>query len=125
MAEPVASAAAGGASLAVLFVSILGPTAGPHVLIVAAAITGAMWPLSAASTDSWLDGLWLLLRCTLTALVLTSVAATVLERKWGLPVSEALAPVALVIGAMGNGWRSVALAVSQFAAAVVSRGGRQ
>lgn len=125
MAEPVASAAAGGASLAVLFVSILGPTAGPHVLIVAAAITGAMWPLSAANTDGWADGLWLLLRCTLTALVLTSLAAGVLEQQWGVPVSEGLAPVALVIGAMGNGWRSVAAAFGQFAAAVVGRGGRQ
>lgn len=124
MAEPVASAA-GGASLAVLFVSILGPTAGPHVLIVAAAITGAMWPLSAANTDGWVDGLWLLLRCTLTALVLTGLAASVLEREWGVPVSEVLAPVALVIGAMGNGWRSVAFAVSQFAAAFVGRGGRE
>lgn len=124
MAEPVASAA-GGASLAVLFVSILGPTAGPQVLIVAAAVTGAMWPLSAADTDNWIDGLWLLLRCTLTALVLTGLAAGVLERQWGVPVSEGLAPVALVIGAMGNGWRSVASAVSQFAAAFVGRGGRE
>lgn len=124
MAEPIASAA-GGASLAVLFVSILGPTAGPQVLIVAAAITGAMWPLSAADTDNWADGLKLLLRCTLTALVLTGLAAGVLERQWGVPVSEGLAPVALVIGAMGNGWRSVASAVSQFAAAFFSRGGRQ
>lgn len=124
MAEPIASAA-GGASLAVLFVSILGPTAGPQVLIVAAAITGAMWPLSAAETNSWLDGLWLLLRCTLTALVLTGLAAGVLERQWGVPVSEGLAPVALLIGAMGNGWRSVAAAVAQFAAAFAGRGGRE
>ncbi|KAB2965830.1 hypothetical protein [Zoogloea sp.] len=124
MAEPIASAA-GGASLAVLFVSILGPTAGPQVLIVAAAITGAMWPLSAAETNSWLDGLWLLLRCTLTALVLTGLAAGVLERQWGVPVSEGLAPVALLIGAMGNGWRSVAAAVTQFAAAFAGRGGRE
>lgn len=124
MAEPIASAA-GGASLAVLFVSILGPTAGPQVLIVAAAVTGAMWPLSAADTDNWIDGLWLLLRCTLTALVLTGLAAGVLERQWDVPVSEGLAPVALVIGAMGNGWRSVASAVGQFAAAFVGRGGRE
>ena len=36
--------AAGGASLTVIFVALLGPMAGPYVLIVFAAVAGAMWP---------------------------------------------------------------------------------
>jgi len=44
---------------------------------------------------------------TATALVLTSVLAGIVERTWGLPISEGLAPVALIVGAMGNGWRPI------------------
>lgn len=106
MAEPTTTTA-GTISLTVLFVALLGPMAGPYVLIAAAAVAGSMWPLSAARTATRADGAWLLLRCTCTALVLTSVVAGIVERTWGLPVSEGLAPVALVIGAMGNGWRPV------------------
>jgi len=107
MAEPTTTAAAGVTSLAVLFASLLGPDYGPYVLITLSAISGALWPLSDARTDSRLAGAWLLLRCTATALVLTSVVAGLLEKTWGLPISEGLAPVALLIGAMGNGWRPV------------------
>ena len=117
--------AAGGASLTVIFVALLGPMAGPYVLIVFAAVAGAMWPLSAARTDTRWQGFWLLLRCTATALVLTSVIAGLIERMWGLPVSEGLAPVALVIGAMGNGWRPVFVAVGAIVQGVVAKGGRQ
>lgn len=106
MLEPTATTA-GGVSLTVLFVAILGPMAGPYVLIALSAVAGAMWPLSAARTESRRAGAWLLVRCTATALVLTSVLAGIVEKTWGLPVSEGLAPVALVIGAMGNGWRPV------------------
>lgn len=106
MAEPAVTTA-GGVSLTVLFVALLGPMAGPYVLIALSAVAGSMWPLSAAKTASRTEGAWLLLRCTLTALVFTSVIAGIVERTWGLPVSEGLAPVALVIGAMGNGWRPV------------------
>lgn len=102
MAEPTVTTASG-VSLTVLFVALLGPMAGPYVLIALSAVAGAMWPLSAARTESRIAGAWLLLRCTATALVLTSVLAGIVERTWGLPISEGLAPVALIIGAMGNG----------------------
>lgn len=117
--------AAGGASLTVIFVALLGPMAGPYVLIVFAAVAGAMWPLSAARTDTRWQGFWLLLRCTATALVLTSVISGVVEWLWGLPVSEGLAPVALVIGAMGNGWRPVFISLAAIVQGVIDKGGRQ
>lgn len=111
MAEPTVTTA-GGISLTVLFVALLGPMAGPYVLIALSAVAGSMWPLSAARTASRREGAWLLVRCTLTALVLTSVIAGIVERMWGIPLSEGLAPVALFIGAMGNGWRPVFVGVA-------------
>jgi len=117
--------AAGGASLTVIFVALLGPMAGPYVLIVFAAVAGAMWPLSAARTDTRWQGFWLLLRCTAMALVLTSVISGVVEQLWGLPVSEGLAPVALVIGAMGNGWRPVFISLAAIVQGAIDKVGRQ
>lgn len=104
MAEPSSSA---GVSLTVISVAMLGPMAGPYALIAFAGLAGAMWPLSAQTTTTRLAGAWLLLRCTLTAIVLTVFLAQVIERLWGVPAGESLAPVALVIGALGNGWRPV------------------
>ena len=70
---------------------MLGPMAGPYVLILLASVAGAMWPLTAARTMGKAAGAWLLLRCAATALVLTGVLAGILERSWGLPISEGLA----------------------------------
>lgn len=105
MAEPTATSA--GISLTVLSIGLLGPLAGPYALIVFAALAGALWPLSAADTQTTAAGAWLLLRCTLTAVVLTAFIASIAERMWAFPVNESLAPVALLIGALGNGWRPV------------------
>ena len=116
MAEPTITTA-GSVSLTVLFVALLGPMAGPYILIALAALAGALWPLSASPTSSRVEGAWLLLRCALTALVLTGLIAGLVERVWSVPVNEGLAPVALLIGAMGNGWRPVFSAL-----AVVARG---
>ena len=123
MAEPTVTTASG-ISLTVLFVAILGPLAGPYVLIALSAVAGAMWPLSAARTESRLAGVWLLLRCTATALVLTSVLAGIVEKTWGLPVSEGLAPVALLIGAMGDGWRPVFASLASMFQGWVRQGGK-
>lgn len=120
MAEP-ATAASAGVSLTVLAVAIFGPLAGPWALIACAALAGAMWPLSASTTATRMAGAWLLARCTLTALFLTGVLATLVERYLGVPVNEGLAPVALLIGAMGNGWRPVFAALGAALAVVAGR----
>ena len=118
MAEPTTT---GGISLTVIFVALLGPLAGPYALIAFAALAGAMWPLSAQTTETRREGAWLLLRCTLTAIVMTGVAASILERQWQIPVNEALAPVALLIGALGNGWRPVFAAIASALGALANR----
>jgi hypothetical protein len=110
-----------GASLAALAIALLGPMAGPYALIVFAALAGALWPLSAASTMSRVSGAWLLLRCTLTAVALTSALSLVLQSQWQIPARESLAPVAFVIGALGNGWRPLFDAVGAALQAVLIR----
>lgn len=107
MAEPATtSVTAASVSATVLFVSILGPQAGPWALIVVASIGGGLWPLSGAQTQSNGEAAMLLLRCALLAIFCTGMIARYLERTYGLPVSDGLALVALAIGAMGNGWRA-------------------
>jgi len=120
MPEPTSTS---GISLAAVSIALLGPMAGPYALIVFAALAGALWPLSAADTMTRSAGAWLLLRCTLTAVVLTSALSLVLQNQWQIPANEALAPVAFAIGALGNGWRPVFEAVGSALQAVLARAG--
>ncbi|WP_440105443.1 hypothetical protein [Acidovorax sp. BL-A-41-H1] len=120
MPEPTSTS---GISLAAVSIALLGPMAGPYALIVFAALAGALWPLSAADTMTRSAGAWLLLRCTLTAVVLTSALSLWLQKQWQIPANEALAPVAFAIGALGNGWRPVFEAAGAALQAVVSRAG--
>lgn len=120
MPEPTSTS---GISLAAVSIALLGPMAGPYALIVFAALAGALWPLSAADTMTRAAGAWLLLRCTLTAVVLTSALSLVLQNQWQIPANEALAPVAFAIGALGNGWRPVFEAVGSALQAVLARAG--
>ena len=118
MPEPTSTS---GLSLAAVAIALLGPMAGPYALIVFAALAGALWPLSASETISKAAGAKLLLRCTLTAVALTSALALVLQSKWQIPATEALSPVAFVIGALGNGWRPVFEAVGSGLSLLVAR----
>lgn len=120
MPEPTSTS---GISLAAVSIALLGPMAGPYALIVFAALAGALWPLSAADTMTRSAGAWLLLRCTLTAVVLTSALSLLLQNQWQIPANEALAPVAFAIGALGNGWRPVFEAVGSALQAVLARAG--
>lgn len=120
-----ATTSSAGISLTVLSVAVLGPTLGPYALIVFAALAGALWPLSAADTPSKVAGAWFMLRCTLTAVLLTASLASMIELAWGYSAMEALAPVAFLIGALGNGWRPVFAAVGSALLALVGRAGKE
>lgn len=104
MAEPTSTS---GMSLTVLAIAVLGPMLGPYAVIIFAALAGAMWPLYAAETTSRKAGAWLLIRVTTTAVVLTAFLATAIERRYGVSAVESLGPVALLIGALGNGWQRI------------------
>jgi hypothetical protein len=45
------------------------------------------------------------------AVVLVGSAAALIERFYNIPAVELLAPLAFVVGALGNGWRSVMSAI--------------
>lgn len=120
-----ATTSSAGISLTVLSVAVLGPTLGPYALIVFAALAGALWPLSAADTPSKVAGAWFMLRCTLTAVLLTASLASMIEMAWDYSAMEALAPVAFLIGALGNGWRPVFAAVGSALLALVGRAGKE
>lgn len=122
MPEPMTTA--GSTSLTVLFVAACGPMAGPYAVIVFAALAGSLWSLLAARTAGRPEGFWLLLRCTGTSVVLASLGATLMERVLGIPSIELLAPVALFIAAMGDGWRPVFAGVAAAVGAAVSKGER-
>lgn len=121
MAEPTSTSSL---SLAALAIALLGPAAGPYALIVFAALAGALWPLSAATTMTRKAGAGLLLRCTTLAVIMTGGISMLLESYHAIPASEALAPVAFFIGALGNGWRPVIDAIGKLAQRTASAAAR-
>ena len=114
MPEPTTAAVAissgtsqSGVGVAALLIAGLGPLAGPYAAIVFAALAGALWPLSGTDSMTRSDGAWMMVRVTLTAVVLTAVIANYIQRTYEIPANEVFAPVAFVIGTLGNGWRKV------------------
>jgi hypothetical protein len=108
MAEPILQTAAAGVSIVTVATAVAGPLAGPYLVIVLGAISGGLWALSStAATATRLDGALLMLRCVLTAVLLTALIAQVLGARFGIQVTELYAGVSLVIGAMGNRWQDV------------------
>lgn len=120
MAEPTASTAFG---LTALSIAFIGPMAGPYALIAASALGGAMWPLSAATTLGKTAGAMLLVRCTITALLLTAFLSTLLDNWLQVAGLDARPAVAFAIGALGNGWRPVFDALGSTLSAILNRTG--
>ena len=123
MAEPTSSTTVSAFGLTSLFVSLLGPMAGPYALIAMCALAGAMWPLCSSETTSRKHGALLLLMCTLTAIALTAFFAVMLEKWSGVSGVESLPFVAFCIGAMGNGWRPIFAALGSGLAGFAGRFG--
>jgi hypothetical protein len=104
MTEPTLPAAVG---IVAIGVALLGPMAGPYAVIVLAALAGALWALAQAPTATRAAGAMLLLRLVLTAVVMTSGVAWLLESQYDWPAHQMLAPVAFLIGMGGDRWRYV------------------
>lgn len=121
MAEPT-TVAATTTGLTVLSIYTMGPVVGPYALITACAVAGALWPLSVARTTTRFEGLMLVVRCVTLALVTSAFLAGVAERSFGMTANEVLPVVALVIGALGNGWRPVFAAVGTLLESLASKG---
>lgn len=121
MAEPTSST---GVSLAALAIAVAGPLAGPYALILFASLAGSLWPLSAVADTTRTAGAWLVLRCTLTSVVLTGGASTWLHSQYGWQINELIAPVAFIFGALGNGWRAVLDTVTSLISGLITRLGQ-
>ncbi len=106
MAEPVHPTLAG-ASLITLSVGLFGPAAGPYVVIILGALGGGLWALSSATLETRMQGAWLMLRCLVTAVVLTAMIASLLGPWLGIDALEVYVVVAFVIGALGNRWLEI------------------
>lgn len=104
MADPSPPANIG---LITLTVTLLGPLAGPYVVIVLSALAGALWALAATTTSSRAEGGMLLGRLVLTAVVLTGSCSLALEYKYGWPAHQMLAPLAFLVGLGGERWRTL------------------
>lgn len=110
MAEPIQSTVAG-VSLITLAVAVFGPNAGPYIVIVLGSLGGGLWALSSAVIETRAQGAWLMLRCLVTAVVLTAIIAGLLGPWLGVDTLEVYVVVAFVIGALGNKWIEIIDAV--------------
>ena len=123
MAEPVQSTLAG-VSLITLAVAVFGPQAGPYIVIVLGALGGGLWALSSATLETRLQGAWLMLRCLVTAIVLTAMIAGLLGPWLGIDTLETYAAVAFCIGALGNKWIEIIDAIKQRVQSAITGGAR-
>lgn len=110
MPEPVQSTIAG-VSLITLAVAVFGPNAGPYIVIVLGSLGGGLWALSSAVIETRTQGAWLMLRCLVTAVVLTALIAGLLGPWLGVDTLEVYVVVAFTIGALGNKWIEIIDAV--------------
>lgn len=94
-------------------VALLGPMAGEYAVIVLSALAGSLWALSKLETATRVAGAALVLRLVLTAVALTGFVAWFLETEYQWPAHHLLAPVAFVIGALGDRWPRIFDAVFQ------------
>ena len=123
MAEPIQSTLAG-VSLITLAVAVFGPQAGPYIVIVLGALGGGLWALSSATLETRLQGAWLMLRCLVTAIVLTAMIAGLLGPWLGIDTLETYAAVAFCIGALGNKWIEIIDATKQRVQSAITGGAR-
>ena len=118
MPEPTSTSTV---SLAALAVAMLGPMAGPYALIVFAALAGSLWPISSAEATSRVSSAFLLIRCTMMAVVFAGGAAELIQARYAVQAHSSLAPVAFFIGALGNGWRAVISSIGDALRTVIGR----
>ena len=123
MAEPIQTTVAG-VSLITLAVAFFGPQAGPYIVIILGSIGGGLWALSSAVLATRLAGAWLMLRCVVTAVVLTAVIAGIVGPWLGIAVTEAYAVVAFITGALGNRWQDIIDSIKTRLQGVITNGGK-
>lgn len=69
-----------------------------------------------------MQGAWLMLRCLVTAIVLTAMIAGLLGPWLGINTLEAYVVVAFVIGALGNKWLEIIDSIKLRAQSMITGG---
>lgn len=96
--------------LAAMLSPALSAVLGPYAVIILASGTGAAWSLGRREPSSKLSAVWFFLRVNLTACVLTSSVAAMLNKVYAVPgVEWSFALVAFAIGLIGDDWKPVCL----------------
>lgn len=91
-----------------IFGSSVSSVIGPYLLIIFAAITGAAWSLGRRESKSKFDSLFYFLRVVFMAILITVTIARVMAGYWdGVEMEWLIAPVALVVGLIGDDWMKV------------------
>nr|WP_315471770.1 hypothetical protein [uncultured Rhodoferax sp.] len=123
MLEPIQSTT-GAVSLMMLAIAAFGPLAGPYVVIILGATGGALWALSSAELATRWQGAWLMLRCVITAVVLTAFLAKLASDYAHVDVTEAYSWVSFAIGALGNRWLDIIESIKVRIQGAITTGGR-
>lgn len=110
-------------SLMTLFVAVFGPNFGPYLVIILSSVGGGFWALGSTPTANWRAGIWVLTRCTLTAVIFTATVSVVVGPKLNLPPVEVYAGVAFVIGMLGNQWLQIIAAIKARVIALITTSG--
>jgi len=91
-----------------IFDASIAEVIGPYLLIVFAAVTGACWSLGRRESKGGWNSFFYFIRIVFTAVLLTSVTAQLVTQylDWA-DINLLIAPVALVIGVVGDDWLKV------------------
>jgi hypothetical protein len=101
----------GRAAPAAVFVAFLTPFVDQYAGILIAAMVGSLYPLAAAQTETRWDGVKLVFRVVLTAMVLAGAAAWLLESKVGVPAHVATPTGTFFLALVGDRWGDIKSAV--------------
>lgn len=83
---------------------------GPYAVIILASGTGAAWSLGRREPSTKLSAAWFFLRVNMTACILTSSIAALLNKVYEVPgVEWSFALVAFAVGLVGDDWKAAGL----------------
>lgn len=123
--DPVSVATA---AAALAFGPDLAAVVGPYAVIVLSSATGASWALSRRDPSSLVSALLFVVRLIATAIV-ASVSIEAAVSHWLVPLEShwMLAPIALLVGCVGDDWPAVGRWGASRIAGIVDRmtGGKQ
>lgn len=78
---------------------------GPYAVIILASTLGASWSLGGKDGLTRHDAVWFFIKINTTAILITVAIANIISQKLGYTEGKwLLAPIALVIGIVGDDW---------------------